>query len=87
MSNHSGSYLANSILTLLQEYKVYDTLGKAETLRFLKEVRGITCEYDCNAGEVLDSIGEKLHVCYGCWEYVDDFQFGECTKCRPTRHQ
>ena len=86
MSNHSGSYLANSILTLLHEYKIYDTLGKAESLHFLKKVREIAHEYDCNAGEVLDVIGAKLGVCYECWEYADDTQSGVCKKCRPTRH-
>lgn len=82
MSNHAGSYLLNEVLILLDEQKVFDFFGQEKTLDFLEKIRKIGMYHDCNSGEILDKIGEKLQVCYSCWEYNDNFEHGICLKCR-----
>ena len=78
MSNHAGSDLTNNILCLLDENDIFKILGKKKTLEFLDAVRLIGCENDCNDGEILDVIGEKLKICYQCWEYSEKLQDGIC---------
>lgn len=62
MSNHAGSYMINDILYILDEYKVFDVLGKQKTLDLLNKIRKVGIENDCNDGEILDEIGEKLKI-------------------------
>ncbi len=81
MSNHSGSYLINNVLIRLDDYEVFTLLGKEKTLQLLSEIRKIGRDYDCNDGEILDEIGEKLNICYQCWKYGDSLDFGVCVKC------
>ena len=82
MSNHSGSYMLNTVLNILDENKVFQFLGKEKTLKFLKSIRSIGIDYDCNNGEILDEIGEKLKICYACWSYSDRLEDGMCDECR-----
>ena len=82
MSNHSGSHMLNAVLNVLDENNVFQFLGKEKTLKFLKSIRNIGLDYDCNDGEVLDEIGEKLKVCYTCWDYSDFLEDGICNECR-----
>jgi hypothetical protein len=81
MSNHDGSYLINQILFLLNDHEVFQFFGKEKTLQFLKRIREIGCEHDCNAGEILEEIGEQLKICYCCWEYADSLENEMCGKC------
>lgn len=82
MSNHSGSYLINEILCLLDEFKFFKSIGQEKTLTFLKDIKKLSYGYDCNDGEILEELGEKLKVCHTCWEYSDDLKYGVCDKCR-----
>lgn len=81
MSNHSGGYMLNEVLQNLDAYKIFDFLGKEQTLLFLKKIRKIGVCYDCNGGEILGEMGDKLKICYGCWNYVDSLEYGLCKKC------
>jgi hypothetical protein len=81
MSNHCGSYLINAMLHLLDDYQVYESLGKEKTLAFMEKIRNISFDNDCNDGEILENIGEKLGICYGCWDYKDDLEYGVCKEC------
>ncbi len=81
MSNHRGSYLLNSVLHLLDDFDVYNNLGKEKTLALMKQVRKLSQRYDCNSGEILEKIGAKLGICYQCWEYSDRFANGICDTC------
>ncbi len=82
MSNHAGSYLLNSVLYILDKYQVYETLGKEKTLALIGEINKLAEKYDCNPGEILENIGEKLGICYFCWQYGDNFEYGLCGKCK-----
>lgn len=84
MSNHSGSYLLNNVLRALddQEYDFFKGIGKDKTLAFITLVIKIGDYEDCNRGEILDEIGEKLGICYGCLNYAEDIEDnGICPKC------
>ncbi len=81
MSNHSGSYLINEILYLMQKYNVFDSIGKEKTLSFLNEVKWIGYKHDCNNGEILEGISDQLKVCYICWEYGNEMNDGICETC------
>lgn len=82
MSNHMGSYMLNNVLHLLDEKNVFQLLGREKTLELLQGINRIGCEYDCNDGEILETIGEKLTVCYICWEYHDILEEGICHPCK-----
>lgn len=82
MSNHDGSYLINKILFLLNRFDTFNILGKEKTLQFLKEIRKIGYDHDCNNGEILERIGEALGVCFTCWEYGSNLESGVCKECR-----
>lgn len=82
MSNHSGSYMLNEVLCLLDEQNFFKYLGKEKTLKFLNDVREVGDRYDCNEGEILEEIGEELSICYECWDYGKNFEYGACEECR-----
>jgi hypothetical protein len=79
MSNHAGSYFLNAILMLLEEYSYFKNLGSAKTLEFINEA--IKLCPDCNNGEILDEIGERLGICYMCVEYAKELEDGICPSC------
>ncbi len=81
MSNHSGSYLINEVLQVINNHKVFELLGKEKTLQLLLKIRQVGDDYDCNSGEILEFIGEKLGICYVCWKYKDNLEFGICEDC------
>lgn len=83
MSNHSGSFMLNKVLRLLDDnYNFFDTLKKEEILKFIKKTIDIGAYADCNNGEILDEIGKKLGICYMCIKFVDNIdEVGICPKC------
>jgi hypothetical protein len=81
MSNHDGSYMLNSVLELLDEYEFFNTVGKEKTQSFISEVLKLSWDWDCNDGEILENIGEKLGICYLCKQYADKLEDGICLKC------
>jgi hypothetical protein len=86
MSNHRGSYIINNILIALDNYKAFDLLGKELTIRLMNDIRVISNHNDCNPSEILDEIGEKLKICYECWKYDDNLEYGVCEPCQKRWH-
>ncbi|RKT45890.1 hypothetical protein [Thiocapsa rosea] len=81
MSNHSGSYMLNEVLRLLDRHGVFDMLGREQTQIFAQAVIKIGHHYDCNPGEILEDIGEKVGLCSYCDAAVDQLIDGLCLKC------
>ncbi len=82
MSNHSGSYMLNSLLTMIERESFFSDIGPERTAEFLSHVRRLTLEHDGNPGEVLDGIGERLGICYHCFQQYDELRHGVCSSCR-----
>ena len=86
MSNHNGSFMLNEVLELLNNFEIFKILGKEKTLLFIEEICKIGFDNDCNDGEILEGIGEKLNICYSCKEYSECLEGGLCkdggTGCR-----
>lgn len=60
MSNHTGSYMINDILKTLEKISVFEILGREKSRSLVLDILEISTQYDCNPGEVLQDIGEKL---------------------------
>ena len=82
MSNHSGSYMLNSLLTMIERESFFSDIGRTRTVEFLSHVRRLTLEHDGNPGEVLDGIGERLGICYQCFQQRGGLRHGVCSSCR-----
>ena len=82
MSNHSGSYLLNSMLVMLERESYFSEIGLHKTQRFVAHVVGLARDYDGNPGEVLAGIGERLGICYQCNKHRDELDHGRCASCR-----
>ena len=82
MSNHSGNYMLNNVLTILQDdHDFFSKIGKEEAYLFVKKIIKVGNRYDCNSGEILEDIGLKLGVCYGCIKQADLNEDGYCGDC------
>ena len=82
MSNHNGSYMLNEVLELLEEKHFFEKLTVEEKHDFILQIIKIGDENDCNPGEILEDIGERLGICYYCLEISDSFENGLCPSCR-----
>jgi hypothetical protein len=82
MSNHSGSYLLNEVLLLLEKRGAFDLLGKEPSQKLVLEMIHLSKRYDCNPGEILDEIGMRVGICYYCLTAQSDLMNGVCNKCR-----
>jgi len=81
MSNHAGSYLINDILKILEKESIFDILGKEKTQNLILEILGAAHQYDCNPGELLQDIGEKIGICYYCQSIAEEFHDEICNVC------
>lgn len=81
MSNHSGSYMLNEVLKKLDEKSVFALLGKEETQTLVQEIIKISYAYDCNPGEILEDMAERVGVCSYCLKGADEFYDGVCSRC------
>jgi hypothetical protein len=53
MSNHSGSYMLNEILELMEQEQIFGWLGKEKTQSLVRNITNTACrKYDCNSGEI-----------------------------------
>ena len=82
MSNHSGSYMLNSVLCIAEEMGILETIGKEKSHEFAMKLIKLGGRNDCNDGEILERIGERLEICYCCLEKKYDFEDGLCKECR-----
>ena len=81
MSNHSGSYMLNSLLVMLERESFFSQIGPKRTTEFVSDVLDLAMDYDGNPGEVLDGIGERLGICYECRRNRDALEDGLCASC------
>ena len=81
MSNHSGSRMLNRILKMLEQEAVFEHLGKDSSQIVVQKILSISNFYDCNSGEVLEEIGERLGICSCCYKVAEKFQDGLCQNC------
>jgi len=81
MSNHSGGYMLNSLLKLLDRYHFFNEIGIEKKQEFFEEIWRINCDHDCNAYEILEDLGEKLGICDGCFALLKN---GRCHNCKST---
>ena len=81
MSNHSGSYMLNSLLVMLERESFFSQIGPERTTEFVSDVLRLAHGYDGNPGEVLDGIGERLGICYQCHQRRDALEHGVCASC------
>lgn len=83
MSDHTGSYMLNDILTLLNKEQIFAPLDKIKTQALIKEIVQIaTCQYDCNSGEILDGLTDDFKMCYVCLNPSENLEEGLCENCR-----
>lgn len=82
MSNHSGSYMLNETLHILEKRGVFTLLGSAPSQELVLDIIRIAGQYDCNSGEILEEIGQRLGICYYCENSKPDLKDGVCEQCR-----
>jgi hypothetical protein len=83
MSNHSGSYMLNDIIRMLDDEQVLEMIGLQKTQQIIaKLVQIASRKYDCNAGEILEGHTDRLHLCYCCLTITTDLKSGLCLSCR-----
>ena len=82
MSNHSGSHMLNSMLARLEQEAFFSEIGPEKTDEFFRHIRGLSFDYDCNRGEILDGIGERLAICDTCFTLSKGLVNGTCASCR-----
>ena len=82
MSNHSGSYMLNEVLHLLEERGLFALMGPQDAQRLVLDILKISRQYDCNSSEILDEIGERLGICLLCLAPKSELIDGVCAPCR-----
>ena len=81
MSNHSGSYMLNHVLELLDERGILKKMTSNEVLGFVRDITNLAWDYDCRNAEILENIGERLGICYQCLDYENNLDNGVCEDC------
>lgn len=90
MSNHSGSYLIQDVLAIIEELGFFENIEKQKISNLCKKIASMAMgHYDCNPGEIMDKISPKHGICYHCWGVVSDNEkndgfHGFCRKCNET---
>ena len=84
MSNHSGSHMLNSMLAMLERESYFSEIGPEKTEEFFRHIYALSWDYDCNRGEILHGIGERLGICDTCFRLSDELDHGRCASCRTS---
>ena len=82
MSNHAGSYMLNEVLRALERRGVFELLGRPAAQELVIEIVRLSDHYDCNVGEILEEMGEKLGICSWCLTPRTDLADCICGACR-----
>ena len=83
MSNHSGSYMLNDAIEILNRYQVFSAMEKATLQIMIKEiVEMASMDYGCSPGEILDGYAHQFSLCYCCLSQTNDLEGQLCTECR-----
>lgn len=61
---------------------VQTRLGSRKTHGLVVEIVRLSERYDCNTGEILDGIGNKLGICSWCLKPRHSLVEGVCSACR-----
>lgn len=73
--------MLNDVLKMLEKQSVFECLGKEKTQKMAIDIINMSHQYDCNPGEILDNIGERVGVCFYCNGPADEFVDGVCKEC------
>ena len=82
MSDHFNSLLMNDVLIRLEEQSFFANIGEERTLRFVQDSLALSRRHDGNPGEALAGVGQRLGICYYCWDRGTDLRQGICSDCR-----
>jgi hypothetical protein len=83
MSNHSGSYMLNDIIQMLNDEEVLNTIGLQKSQQVITQIVKIASrDYDCNPGEILEGHTDYLNLCYCCLSITTNLDNGLCHSCR-----
>jgi hypothetical protein len=83
MSNHSGSYMINEILSLFHQEEVFDKIKFKTMKKLLKGINKIASSEDCNPYEMYEDIGSELGYCSQCDTlYKTPFDGVKCQPCQ-----
>ncbi len=74
--------MLNDILQLLEKRGVFSQIGLEASQQLTLGIVQLARKYDCNAGEILDEIGERLSLCIWCLSAKQDLNEGICSDCR-----
>jgi hypothetical protein len=82
MGNHSGGYMLNEVIGILEEAQVFQWLGEDPTRALLLKLVDIGQDYGCSNGEILEGYGERFKMCYCCLCATSDLEEDLCARCR-----
>ena len=83
MSNHSGSYMLNELITILIREHCFDHLAREKKQNLIEEIVNLArYEDDCNPGEILEGHTVYFEICFCCLAKTNDLESGLCVKCR-----
>ena len=78
MSDHFNSFLLNDVLIRLEADSFFADIGEERTLSFVRRALALSRHYDGNPGEALAGVGQRLGICYYCWDRGADLRQGIC---------
>lgn len=82
MSDHWNSFLMNEVMLRLEAQSFFADIGEERTLRFVQKALVLSRHHDGNPGEALAGVGQRLGICYYCWDRGHDLRQGICSDCR-----
>ena len=82
MSLHSNGLFMNDVLIRVEEQSFFADIGEERTLRFVQDSLALSRRHDGNPGEALAGVGQRLDICYYCWDRGTDVRQGICRDCR-----
>ena len=82
MSDHWNSFLMNDVMIRLEAQSFFADIGEERTLSFVRKTLALSRYHDGNPGEALAGVGQRLGICYYCWDRGHDLRQGICSDCR-----
>ena len=82
MSDHWNSFLMNDVMIRLEAQSFFADIGEERTLSFVRKALALSRYHDGNPGEALAGVGQRLGICYYCWDRGHDLRQGICSDCR-----
>lgn len=78
--------MLNGVLRILERESFFEHIGKERTQKIVLDILELSYEYDCNPGEILEDIGERVGICYYCNNPADEFRDGMCKGCHEKNY-